>query len=171
MNKGRPLKIKEYFQYAHLPSRGDTLMVPDFGAEVAEWWEKIQPEWRRSKRNPPQGPNRRSYVLSGGSKGVFLVILCLAWWDRAYERQVEEQKRTRQAEAEAGGVIATFDDLPDHNAGWLDIVNDVTFIMQKARDCAIPIPSCGGKRKHQEDPVTPQQAPAAKRSSRKKAKV
>ena len=175
-NEGRPLKIKEYFQYAHQPSRGDTLVVPDFGAEVTEWWEKIQPEWRRSKRDPPQDPNRWSYILSGGSKGAFLVILCLAWWDRSYERHIGEQKRARQVEAEAGGVTATFDDLPDHDAGWLNIVNDVAFVMQKARDCAIPArgapsPSRGGKRKREEDPVISQEAPAVKRTSRKRSKV
>ena len=175
-NEGRPSKIKEYFQYAHQPSRGDTLKVPDFGAEVAEWWEKIQPEWRRSKHDPPQDPNRWSYILSGGSKGAFLVILCLAWWDRSHERHIEEQKRARRSEAGASGVTATFVDIPDHDAGWLNIVNDVAFVMQKARDCPVPArgtssPSRAGKRKRQEDSVTSPQAPAVKRSSRKRTKV
>lgn len=175
-NEGRPSKIKEYFQYAHQPSHGDTLTVPDFGTEVIEWWEKIQPEWRRSKRDPPQDLNQWSYILSGGSKGAFLVILCLAWWDCSYGQHLEEQKRAHQAEAEASGVTATFDDLPDHDVKWLKIVNDVAFVMQKARGCAIPAqgsasPSRGGKRKRQEDPVISQQAPTVKKSSRKRTKV
>ena len=175
-NEGRPSKIKEYFQYAHQPSRGDTLIAPDFGAEVAGWWKSIQPEWRRSKPDSPEGPNPWSYILSGGSKGAFLVVLCLAWWDRSHERHIEEQKAARRAEAEAGGVATNFDDLPDHDAGWLSVVNDVTFVMQKARDCIIPTrgapsPSRGGKRKRQEDLVTSQQVPSVKRSSRKGTKV
>ena len=125
----RPPKIKEYFQYAHQPTRGDTLTVPDFGAEVAKWWGTIQPEWRRSKQEPPQSPSRWSYILSGGSKGAFLVILCLAWWDRAYERHLEKQKEARRVAAEAAGIVASFDDLPDHNAAWLNVVNDVAFVM------------------------------------------
>ena len=156
--------------------RGDTLTVPDFGAEVAQWWEKIQPEWRRSKQDLPQSRNQWSYILSGGSKGAFLVILCLAWWDRAYERHLEKQKKARRAEANAAGITANFDDLPDHNAEWLNIVNDVAFVMQKARDSDIPTrgaPSPGrkGKRKHQDDSATSEQAPTVKRSSRKKSKV
>ena len=175
-NIGRPSKIPEYFQYAHQPSCGDTLTVPDIGVEVTTWWGNIQPEWCRSGQDEPQSPDRWSYILSGGSKGAFLLILCLAWWDRAYERHVEERKEARRVEADAAGVAANFDDLPDHDAEWLSIVKEVTFVIQKARDSAIPIrePSssrCGGKRKRQEDPVTSQQAPAVKRVSRKRSKV
>ena len=166
------MKIKEYFQYAHQPSRGDTLVVPEFGAKVAKWWERIQPEWRRSEQDLPQNLNQWAYILSGGSKGAFLVILCLAWWDRAHERHVEKEKEARRVEAEAAGVTANFSDLPDHDAKWLKVVNDVAFVMQRARDCAIPArgvpsPSRRGKRKRQEDSVSSEQAPATKRSSRK----
>ena len=175
-NEDRPSKIKEYFQYAHQPSRGDTLAVPGFGAEVAKWWERIQPEWRRSKQDLPQSRSKWSYILSGGSKGVFLVILCLAWWDRAYERHLEKEKEARRAEAKAAGIIVNFDDLPDHDAEWLKIVNDVGFVMEQAQNCDIPTrgmpsPSRKGKRKYQEDPTTPEQAQVVKRSSRKRPKV
>ena len=129
----------------------------------------IQPEWRRSERDPPQDPNQWSYILSGGSKGAFLVIMCLAWWDRSHWRYVEQKKRERLAEAEIDGVAPAFDDLLAHDARWLNVVNDVAFVMQKAQDCDIPTrgvssPSRGGKRKHQEDS---QQVPAVKRSTRK----
>ena len=138
---------------------------------MAKWWKRIQPEWRDSKQDLPESPGQWAYILSGGSKGAFLVILCLAWWDRAYERHLEKQKKARRVEAEAAGVIANFDDLPDHDAQWLDIVNDVTFVMSKAQHCDIPRPGRGGKRKRQNDSVTPQQAPAVAHGSRKKAKV
>ena len=66
-------------------------------------------------------------------------------------------------------------DLPDHDAQWLTIVNDVAFVMRNARDCDIPgreMPSTSrkGKRKRQ-DEAAPQQMSATKRSSRKRSKV
>ena len=166
------MKIKEYFQYAHQPSRGDTLTIPEFGTEVAKWWDRIQPEWRHSEQDLPQNLNQWAYILSGGSKGAFLVILCLAWWDCAHKRHVEKEKEVRRVEAGATGVTTNFGDLPDHDVKWLKVVNDVAFVMQKARDCAIPTrgvlsPSHRGKRKRQEDLVAAEQAPATKRSSRK----
>ena len=85
---------------------------------------------------------------------------------------MEKEKEVCWVEAGAAGVTANFGDLPDHDIKWLKVVNDVAFVMQKARDCAIPTrgvpsPSCRGKRKCQEDPVAAEQAPATKRSSRK----
>ena len=134
----QPPKIKEYFQYAHQLTRGDTLTVPDFSAEVAKWWGTVQPEWRCSKQEPPQSPNQWSYILSGGSKGAFLVILCLVWWDCAYEWHLEKQKEVRRVAAEAAGIVVSFDDLLNHNAVWLNVVNDVAFIMRQAQDCDVP---------------------------------
>ena len=101
------------------------------------------------------------------------MILCLAWWDRAYGRYLEEQREARQAEAKAVGTVTNFDGLSDHDADWLNIVNDVAFVMQKARDCRVPTrgmpsPSRGGKKKHQGDP---QHVPAVRTSSRKKSRV
>ena len=92
------------------------------------------------------------------------MILCLAWWDRAYGRHLEKQKEARR------------DDLSYHDVEWLKIVNDVAFVMQNARGCEIPTrgmpsPSRKGKRKYQEDSGTSEQAPATKRSSRKRSKV
>ena len=104
---------------------------------MTKWWETIQPDWRRSASDLPQSTDQWSYILSGGSKGAFILVLCLAWWDRAYGRHLEEQK-TRRAEAEATGAAGSFADLPDHNAEWLRIVNDVAFVMQKAQDSQVP---------------------------------
>lgn len=141
------MKIKEYFQYAHQPSRGDTLTLPDFGVEVTKWWEKIQPEWRRSNRDPSPTPDQWSYILSGGSKGAFLLILCLAWWDRAHERYLKK------------GATGSAGDLPDHDPEWLKIVNDVAFVMRKAQDSRVPnrgmpSPSRRMKRKREAEPST-----------------
>ena len=165
-NEDRPSRIKEYFQYAHQPSRGDTLTSPGFGAEVAKWWERIQPEWRRSEQDLPESPSQWSYILSGGSKGAFLVILCLAWWDRAYERSLKKQKEERRIEAEASGVAPNFNDLPDHDAEWLNTVNDVAFVMRGALKCDVPTrgvssPSHRVKRKREAEPTTPRKKSAA----------
>jgi len=154
--KDRPTIIKEYFQYAHQPSRGEVLAVPKFGTEVAKWWGEIQPEWRRSVHDLPQSVDQWSYILSGGSKGAFILILCLAWWDRAHGRHLE-QRRTIRTEAEAAGAATSFDDLPDHDAEWLKIVNDVAFVMRKAQDSQIPGrgmsgSSSGVKRKREVEP-------------------
>ena len=130
------------------------------------WWRTIQPEWRRSGQNPPQGPTEWSYILSGGSKGLFLVIMCLAWWDRAHARYLEEEKDARKIEARAGGVPPNFDNLPDHDPEWSRIVDDVAFALGKAQACSIPgrgvsTPSHRAKRQRETEP-TP---------SRKKSKV
>lgn len=83
------------------------------------------------------------------------------------------QKEARRAEAETAGVVANFDDLPDHDAKWLSIVNDVAFVMRKAQDSTVPTRKTSGlgkRKKDQDDPVASQQ-PATKRSSRKRSKV
>jgi len=163
----RPVKIKEYFQYAHQPSRGDTLTLPDFGVEVTKWWKTIQPEWRRSDGDPPQTPDRWSFILSGGSKGAFLLVLCLAWWDRAHERYLEKEKSTRQVRAEALGVTKSVETLPAHDAEWLKIVNDVAFVMQQAQGSQIPTrgmssPSRRAKRKSEVEPPAPRKRSTAR---------
>ena len=165
-NEGRPSKIKEYFQYAHQPSRGDSVTVPGFGVEVAGWWRTVQPEWRRSGQDLPQDSTQWSYVLSGGSKGMFLVVMCLAWWDRAYARYLEEEKDARKIKARAAGIPPSFDDLPDHDPEWLNVVNDVTFVFGKAQGSDVPgrgtlTPSRRAKRQRETEPT----------ASRKKPKV
>jgi hypothetical protein len=174
-HEGRPSKIKEYFQYAHKPSRGNTLTVPSFGTEVIEWWGNIQPEWRRAEQDPPLGPGTWSYILSGGSKGVFLVLMCLAWWDHAYARYLEEEMNTRRRVAEVAGAAADFGDLPGHNMEWLKIVDDLAFVMEKAQVCDIPgremqSPSGGVKRKRETESVATRKK-AVRASSSKKSKA
>ena len=66
---------------------------------------------------------------------MFLFVMCLAWWDRAHTCYLEEEKNTRRIEAEAAGVTANFNNLPDHDVEWLKTVNDVTFVMERAQDC------------------------------------
>ena len=132
---------------------------------MAKWWERIQPEWRRSTPDLPQSPDQWSFILSGGSKGAFLLILCLAWWSRAHGRYLEERK-SRQTEAAAAG---NFDNLPDHNAEWLKIVNDIAFVMRKAQDSQVPgrgalSSSHGAKRKREAEPPTPRKKSAASRT-------
>jgi hypothetical protein len=167
----RPPKVKDYFRYAHQPSQGDTLTVPDFGIEVVKWWENIQPEWRQTGEDAPQGASAWSYILSGGSKGAFLILICLAWWGRAHARYLEVEKETRRVDAEATGLMANFDDLPDHDTEWLKIVGDVTFVMEKAQRCDIVKGKAPAKRKRETGPTTPRKKSKAKTASRKKSTV
>ena len=166
--EGRPLKIKDYFRYAHQPSRGDSLTVPSIGVEVAKWWGNIQPQWRRDGEDPPPGASTWSYILSGGSKGAFLVIMCLAWWGRAHARYLKEEISTRRIDAEATGLPANFDDLADYDAGWLKVVGDVAFVMEKAQRCDIHVEEVPAKRKREADPTSP---PRKKSASRKRSKA
>ena len=66
--------------------------------------------------------------------------------------------RYREESCAANGD--TVDVVPDHDPEWLEIVDDVTFVMEKAQECDIPtrgIPSSSrkAKRKHEAEPATP----------------
>ena len=55
-----------------------------------------------------------------------------------------------QIKAEAAGRMVNFNNLPDHNAKWLNIVNNVVFVMDKAQNCDVPtrgMPSPGHRTK------------------------
>ena len=129
---------------------------------MAGWWERIQPGWRGAGEDPPQGTSTWSYILSGGSKGAFLIIMCLAWWGRAHSRYREEN-------GTADGASA----IPDHDPEWLKTIKDVTFVMESAQHCNIPTrgapsPSRTAKRKHEAEPATPRKKSTV-RATRSKA--
>jgi hypothetical protein len=113
--------------------------LPNFSKEVELWWSCIQPKWRYKNETPESD---YSFILAGGQKGVFLFILCLAWWDNAYGRDIEQEKAERRATAQAAGKDATnldFTDILDHEYSWFNIVNDLIFVMERATD--LPVPS------------------------------
>ena len=125
---------------------------------MVNWWNNIQPEWRRSGQDSPQDPSAWSYILSGGSKGLFLVLMCLSWWHRAHARFLEEN--TRRIETLAAGITPNLDVLSTHDPEWLRIVKDVAFVIEKAQDCDIPTravstPSRRAKRRRDPQPNTP----------------
>jgi hypothetical protein len=99
----------------------------------------LQPEWRHE--NSPDDPKDYSYILAGGKKGVYLLILCLAWWDKAYGRDLEIEKGRRRDVAKTGKTTLILDDLQDHDTKWLEIVNDLLFVMELAQ--AWPVPGEG----------------------------
>jgi len=70
---------------------------------MSTWWGSIQPPWRYKDEYPRDSRKDYSYILAGGKKGVFLLILCLAWWDRAYGRGIEVEKARRREAARAAG--------------------------------------------------------------------
>ena len=138
--KDKPSILGDYFKWHHTPSKGDSVVLPGFGEEVQTWWSGIQPEWRYKSELSPESQNDYSYILAGGKKGVFLLILCLAWWDKAYGRDMEREK-TRRREVARVGMDKTppdFNDLLDHDTKWFNIVNDLPFVMEIARAWPVP---------------------------------
>jgi len=139
--KEKPGILKDYFKWHHNPSKGDSVTLPKFGEEMSTWWTGIQPKWRYKNESSPDNKNDYSFILAGGKKGIFLLILCLAWWDRAYGRDLEKEKaRRREAARTAGkdGVALNFNDLREHEAAWFNIVNDLIFVMELARGWPLP---------------------------------
>ena len=133
--------MKDYFKWHHTPSKGDSVTLPEFGDEVALWWGSIQPNWRYKDEYPPDPLKDYSFILAGGKKGVFLLILCLAWWDREFGRGREKEKvRRREAARTAGRDVTTlnFDDLCEHDSKWFNILNDLIFVMEHAQRWPVP---------------------------------
>ena len=115
--------------------------MPEFGDEMSVWWGSIQPKWRYKDEYPPDPRKDYSYILAGGKKGVFLLILCLAWWDREFGRSREKEKDRRcKAARAAGRDVATlnFDDLHEHDCKWFNILNDLIFVMELAQRWPVP---------------------------------
>ena len=60
------------------------------------WWKVLQPEWRRDAvrggvyEKPPPGEKwTRTYI--GGSNGMFIVVLTLAWWIAKLDGKVDNK--------------------------------------------------------------------------------
>jgi hypothetical protein len=141
--KQKPGVLKDYFKWRHNPSKGDSIMPSEFGSEVSSWWSALQPRWRY-KGEDANSQRDYSYILAGGKKGVFLIILCLAWWNRAHGRELEREKAERRETARAAGKDDTtldFSDLSDHEITWYNTVNDVINVLELAQ--AWPVPGEG----------------------------
>lgn len=142
--KDKPEVLKDYFKWHHNPSRGDSIVLSQFAEQVSNWWYGLRSQSRRKSQLPTgnRDDNDYSFILAGGKKGAYLVILCLAWWDRSYGRYLEEAKDKRRAAARAAGKDDTtldFDDLPVHDHRWFNILNDLIIVLERAQACPIPI--------------------------------
>ena len=54
---------------------------------------------------------------------------------------MEEEKEARREAARAAGKDETtlnFDNLPNHDPGWSNIVNDLTFVLELAQGWPVP---------------------------------
>ena len=134
--KNKPETLKGYFKWYHNPTKGDSVALPGFGDKVSAWWSSLQPEWCYKDESSSENPKDYSYILAGGKKGVYLLILCLAWWDRAYGRNMEQEKARHREAARAAGIDDTalnFEDLHEHEYRWFNIVNDLIFVMELAQ--------------------------------------
>ena len=139
--KNKPEILKDYFKWHHTPTKGDSVVLPGFGDEVSVWWSSIQPEWRYQGESSSDDLKDYSFILAGGKKGVYLLILCLAWWDRAHGRNTEQEKTRRREAARAAGLDDTtlnFDDLREHEHRWFNIVNDLIFVLELAQGWPVP---------------------------------
>lgn len=116
-------------------------MLPAFGDEMTTWWANIQPKWRYKDELSVKGGNDYSYILTGGKKGVFLLILCLAWWDKAHGKDLEREKDRRREATRAAGkddTTTNFDDLLDHEYKWFNLVNDLIIVLELAQGWPVP---------------------------------
>ena len=98
----------------------------------------MQPKWRYKEDQFPDTRKDYSFILAGGKKGVFLLILCLAWWDRAYGRSVEKEKAKRLEVGRASGTDEATTNSNDHEPGWFSIVNDLISVMDAAQSWPAP---------------------------------
>jgi hypothetical protein len=73
-------------KYAWDFSRDDNVDAEKFGKAVIQWWITIQPTtrkiWPLTYTPLPEGFSF-DYFNRGRPNGVFLMILCLAWWANA----------------------------------------------------------------------------------------
>ena len=134
----KPAILKDYFKWYHNPSKGDSIVLPQFGDEVDDWWAGLQPKWRYKDELPAKSGNDYSYILAGGKKGVFLLILCLAWWDRAHGRALEKEKLRRREVAGKDGTALDLGDLSEHEHKWFNIVNGLIIVLELAQGWPVP---------------------------------
>lgn len=140
--KNKPEILKDYFKWHHNPAKGDSIALPQFADEVSLWWYGLRSQSRRKNELSTDDRDDYSFILAGGKKGVFLVILCLAWWDRAYGRGLEKTKAERRAAVQAAGMDDTtlnFDDLPVHDLSWFNILNDLIIVLEHAHSWPVPM--------------------------------
>ena len=146
-------------------------MLPEFGEEVALWWSSMQPKGRYRDEGSLKDEDF-SFVLAGGKKGLFLFILCLAWWDKAYARNAERARAEYREAVETSGDGDTnlgITDLPDHDYSWFNILNDLIYVLERAQGSPIPDREAPGT-----ELVTPQtrkRETKARDSPRKKRKL
>lgn len=136
--KNRPGILGDYFKHHHNPAKGDSVQLPQFGNEVEDWWRGLQPKWRFAGRGGADQPNDYSYVLAGGKKGIFLLIMCLAWWDLAYGQDLARERVRHHQAAVTEATAPTLDDLRDHDIKWFNIVSDLTDVMKLAKAWPVP---------------------------------
>ena len=169
--KEKPDILGDYFKWRHTPSKGNSVELPAFSDKVLSWWGDIQPVWRYKDEHLPENRNDYSFILAGGKKGVFLIILCLAWWDRAYGKGMESERVRRQEAVRAAGKDdLNLNDLPEHDDSWFNTVNDLIYVMERAQSWPVP---GDGTQAVTVSPARRKRAAARgeNRSSRKKAKL
>ena len=84
--KNRPSEIAQWQKngrkYAILPKIED---LSQYRPSWQSWWWSLQPEWRQLSegtvsRDMPDSLEQWEGLCQGGSNGLFMVVLALAWW-------------------------------------------------------------------------------------------
>ncbi|KAH9911960.1 uncharacterized protein BXZ73DRAFT_17427, partial [Epithele typhae] len=87
--KGRPEVVKYWLSRGrqYIANKLPTVKNPSlFSATFERWWRRLQPAWRQvedvgqplPREVPPDGS--WSDLALGGPNGLFVVLMCLAWW-------------------------------------------------------------------------------------------
>ncbi|TFK80100.1 hypothetical protein K466DRAFT_504480, partial [Polyporus arcularius HHB13444] len=89
--KGRPEEVAYWIRRGRKYEKPPKVnSIPTFVNAFRKWWMRLQPSTRRAPesawpmpRVAPPSLDAWSDVRRGGSNGLFMVVMCLAWWTTA----------------------------------------------------------------------------------------
>ncbi|KAG6809104.1 hypothetical protein H0H92_001590, partial [Tricholoma furcatifolium] len=103
------MKRKRLFTATAVPE----VCSPEYAVSFGQWWRDMQPSWRTENMSPDEPLTRHvpsdahwDNLLSGGTNGIFLVIVALAFWARAPDFASTE-RAFREAVDDVAWVLMT----------------------------------------------------------------
>ncbi|KAK0476374.1 hypothetical protein IW261DRAFT_1567055 [Armillaria novae-zelandiae] len=104
LGKQRPQELNEWLDSSRQFDAGMFISDPSrYGVQLIDWWNNLNPTWRRSKSGLPQPDYSKSLkcLRKGGRQGIVTIIFGLFWWGRAcnateqlWQRMVEDVSKT-----------------------------------------------------------------------------
>ncbi|KAK0478021.1 hypothetical protein EDD18DRAFT_1377840 [Armillaria luteobubalina] len=102
--KQRPQELNEWLDGSRQFGAGLFISDPSrYGVQLIDWWNHLNPAWRRSKTGLPQSDYSKSLkcLRKGGRQGIVTIIFGLFWWGHAchgteqlWQRMVEDVSKT-----------------------------------------------------------------------------